>query len=88
MTQEVTLHPLAACGLIVIMIEAVVLTLASAGISGAVVPLVSGSLSSLHRLWPPFLSRKSLNTGTGEHIQQSTIPGQYVARGLFTRDLT
>jgi uncharacterized membrane protein YphA (DoxX/SURF4 family) len=40
------LTPLAACGLLVIMAGAVVLTLASAGISGAVVPLVVGILAA------------------------------------------
>jgi uncharacterized membrane protein YphA (DoxX/SURF4 family) len=40
------LTPLAACGLIVIMVGAVVLTLTSVGISGAVVPLVVGLLAA------------------------------------------
>ena len=39
------LTPLAACGLVVIMVGAVVLTLASQGVPGAVVPLVVGTLA-------------------------------------------
>jgi len=39
------LTPLAACGLVVIMVGAVVLTLASQGVAGAVVPLVVGGLA-------------------------------------------
>ena len=39
------LTPLAACGLVVIMVGAVVLTLASQGGAGAVVPLVMGTLA-------------------------------------------
>lgn len=40
------LTPLAASGLVVIMIGAVVLTLASEGVTGAVVPLVVGALAT------------------------------------------
>jgi uncharacterized membrane protein YphA (DoxX/SURF4 family) len=40
------LTPLAACGLVVIMAGAVVLTLASEGVVGAVVPLVVGALAA------------------------------------------
>jgi uncharacterized membrane protein YphA (DoxX/SURF4 family) len=40
------LTPLAACGLVVIMVGAVVLTLASQGSAGAVVPLVVGGLAA------------------------------------------
>ncbi len=39
------LTPLAACGLVVIMVGAVVLTLGSQGVAGAVVPLVVGGLA-------------------------------------------
>ena len=41
-----SLTPLAACGLVVIMVGAVVLTLASQGVAGAVVPLVVGGLAA------------------------------------------
>jgi uncharacterized membrane protein YphA (DoxX/SURF4 family) len=41
-----SLTPLAACGLVVIMIGAVVLTLASQGAAGAVVPLLVGGLAA------------------------------------------
>ncbi len=40
------LTPLAACGLVVIMVGAVALTLASQGVAGAVVPLVVGGLAA------------------------------------------
>jgi uncharacterized membrane protein YphA (DoxX/SURF4 family) len=40
------LTPLAACGLVIIMIGATVLTLVSQGIVGAVVPLVVGTLAA------------------------------------------
>jgi uncharacterized membrane protein YphA (DoxX/SURF4 family) len=41
-----SLTPLAACGLVVIMVGAVVLTLGSQGVAGAVVPLVVGGLAA------------------------------------------
>ncbi len=41
-----SLTPLAACGLVVIMVGAVVLTLASQGGAGVVVPLVVGTLAA------------------------------------------
>ncbi|HLG60672.1 MAG TPA: hypothetical protein VKY19_01985 [Ktedonosporobacter sp.] len=53
------LTPLAAGGLVIIVIGATVITLASGAIAAALMPLVVGLLAALSSLWPPLLLHDS-----------------------------